>query len=326
MDGIRAVMLGHAVADALGVPVEFKSREELRCDPVSDMRGYGTYCVPAGSWSDDTSMALAALDSLKDGEIRYSEIMDNFAAWMERGEYTPDGNTFDMGGICRDAILAYRNGTSPTRCGPRGEFSNGNGALMRIHPFSLLMYFTGRANGTGIELIHSASSLTHGHERSLLASGIYSFVLWELLDSPCKASVIKGLAKAREYYSASAELSVYEDRLFRKIGGLGCGSYTVQTPCKSIGIDEIRSTGYVVDTLEAAIFCLLTTESYAQCVLKAVNLGSDTDTVAAVAGGLAGAMYGCGAIPKEWLTTLRARDRIESLCSIAADSWSKAAG
>ena len=96
LEQIKAVMIGHAIGDALGVPVEFCEREELKTNPVVDMRGYGTYPVPAGSWSDDTSMSIAALDSLAKGTVNLDEIMDNFVEWVEEGKYTPTGKSFDM--------------------------------------------------------------------------------------------------------------------------------------------------------------------------------------------------------------------------------------
>jgi ADP-ribosylglycohydrolase len=104
---IKAVMLGHAIGDALGVPVEFRSREELREAPVTDMIGYGTYSVPAGTWSDDTSMALAALDSLASGKLNWFEIMLNFVKWLADGAYTSTGEVFDVGGTCKRAILKF---------------------------------------------------------------------------------------------------------------------------------------------------------------------------------------------------------------------------
>ena len=106
---IKAVMIGHAVGDALGVPVEFCSRAELMTDPVTDMRGYGTYPVPAGAWSDDTSMSIAALDVLANGNMDLFDIMTNFVKWLDHGAYTPTGQCFDVGGTCMRAIMNFVN-------------------------------------------------------------------------------------------------------------------------------------------------------------------------------------------------------------------------
>lgn len=318
---IKSVVIGHAVGDALGVPVEFAFREELDKNPVADMEGFGTYPYPAGTWSDDTSMSLAALDSLADGEIKWDKIMHNFGKWLEDGEYTPSGEAFDVGRTCLTAIISYfTKGTKATESGGTDEHSNGNGSLMRIHPFVLYEYIKGTRD---IEVIHKASALTHAHERSKIACGIYAFVLWSIFDKKDKFSAVRsGLNKARKYYrNKSEEISTY-DNLFRRIGLIDWHFEDPDTfrPASS---KEIKSSGYVVDTIEAAMFCLLKSNSYKDCVLNAVNLGGDTDTIAAIAGGLAGALYGYESIPREWLDTLIKREYIEEMCERASNSWEK---
>ena len=322
VDKIKAVMIGHAVGDALGVPVEFCDRAELDEKPVTAMFGYGSYPVPAGAWSDDTSMSLAALDSLAKGEIDYFEIMQNFAKWLEESEYTPTGESFDVGRTCLHSVISFikncrlANGKyrllpefDVTSCGQKGEFANGNGSLMRIHPFVLYAYVNQMSVDEWLGVIVKASALTHSHDRSKIGCLIYTFVLMSLLKDKGKDGIKDALKKAEHYLSACAEFTPYE-RIFK--------SDFAEFPR-----DGIKSSGYVVDTLEAAIWCLLTTENYRDCVLKAVNLGDDTDTVAAVAGGLAGALYGYDAIPKEWLDTLKRRDYIEEMCERASVAWTK---
>lgn len=320
---IKTVMLGHAVGDALGVPVEFMSREELVKNPVTDMRGFGTYNVPAGCWSDDTSMALATLDSLKKGRVDYEEIMDNFSAWLTRDEYTPTGVLFDVGGVCRSSIVNYiKNvGIRAVDCGLSTEYSNGNGSLMRIHPIALYLFFKGLTNKEGIEIIHNASALTHAHKRSKIGCGIYAFVLWELLSGvKCdKTSIIKGICKALDFYKDEEEIKHYTERLSRLISEIDCNLQN--TGALNVLEQDIKSTGYVVDSLEAALWCLLATDSYKECVLKAVNLGEDTDTIGAIAGGLAGALYGFDSIQKAWLNILKKTDYIENMCRDACKNW-----
>lgn len=320
LEQIKAVMLGHAVGDALGVPVEFCDREELDGTPVTDMMGYGTYDVPAGAWSDDTSMSLAAMASLCKGKVDLFEIMTNFIKWLGTGAFTPTGETFDVGRICSEAIMDFAEmayseeygfiqppGFNMADCGKREERSNGNGSLMRIHPFVLYAHFNQLPMSDWMELIRNASSLTHAHERSVLGCLIYAFVLFQLLEAPYKDAVASALRRVEHHLRESSELVHYQ-RLFAP-------------DFANIPRNGIKSSGYVVDSLEAAIWCLLTTDSYRDCVLKAVNLGGDTDTIAAIAGGLAGALYGYDAIPKEWLNTLLRRDYIEQLCERAAANW-----
>lgn len=307
LQNIKAVILGHNVADALGVPVEFVDRKKLDKNPVNEMRGFGTYPYPAGTWSDDTSMTLAALDSLSDGVVDWDDIMIKFGNWLQEGEYTPTGEVFDAGRTCIKSIIDYfAHNYKALECGQINEHSNGNGSLMRILPFVLYCFYNRQSNND-IELIHKASCLTHAHRRSQIACGIYAEIMWQIIENPVIESVQTGLSKAYEIYNGEDEFKHYT-RIFDKDF-----SKTDRT--------LIKSSGYVVDTLEAAIWCLLNTDNYTDCVLKAVNLGDDTDTVAAVAGGMAGALYGYGSIPQEWLDILARRDYIESLCEKAYLKW-----
>ena len=308
---IKAVVLGHAIADALGVSVEFCPREELEAAPVTDMQGFGTYPVPAGCFSDDTSMALAALESLSGGSFDPHDVMQRLGEWYYNGKYTPTGETFDVGSTCATAIENYfEAGMSISECGLRGERSNGNGSLMRIHPFALFVWLDAAARADWESVIDRASALTHAHGRAKLGCKIYTTVLLALLARPEKPSVTLALHEAACRYRSHAEYTHYE-RVF-------------SPDFFSLPRDKIKSTGYVVDTLEAALWCLLITDSYEECVLMAVNLGDDTDTVAAVAGALAGALYGREAIPARWLAMLQKREDVEALCERAATAFIKA--
>ena len=304
---ILDAVMGLCVGDALGVPVEFMSRRSLKLNPVISMREYGTYHKPRGTWSDDTSMTLCFLDSLATG-IDYDDIMKKFVLWYKEGHYTQYGEAFDVGNGTREAILRYISKVEPLCCGGRDEFNNGNGSLMRILP--LLFYL--RSNygenfymkDEAFDQIHKISALTHGHPRSQMACGIYLTVATMLMDETCvNVAVKKGMDKVIKFY---ADNEIYKDEiaLFMRLQ-----SETFEALPES----EIRSSGYVVDTLEAAIWCLLKSNSYAECVLMAVNLGEDTDTVAAVAGGLAGLYYGLGQIPVEWVDAIPGREMIVGL-------------
>ena len=305
MDSVLNGIMGLCVADALGVPVEFKDRIVLSKEPVVDMQGFGTYNQPAGTWSDDTSMTLCLLDSLAGG-LNYGDIMDKFLGWYQRGEYTPHGEAFDIGSATGQALKRFAGGAAPLECGGVSEGDNGNGSLMRILPLVFyLRALYGRKiyeSDEAFEIIHNVSSLTHAHNRSKIACGIYICIASEIINKRgLNDAVDKGINNAFAYYGANGyedELSHYERLGFKDFA---------QTP-----VAEIKSSGYVVDTLEAAIWCLLNSNNYRECVLKAVNLGGDTDTVAAVAGGLAGLQY--KDLPQEWLSAIYRRDYIEGLC------------
>jgi len=304
---IKSGILGLAIGDAVGVPVEFKDRSYLKASPVCNMTGYGTYGLPAGSWSDDTSMTLALLDTLKPG-FEYSQVMDAFKAWMVEGEYTPWDEMFDIGHTTSIAINRYIQGTPPLECGLNDVSSNGNGSLMRILPAAFYIKSQGYNSPFDkdglVELVNNLSALTHAHDRSKIACNIYISCAMALIDNPSMDGLKTGLSKAWAYYN-SHPTYIQEFTNYKRIYNEGF---------KNLEEDEIKSSGYVVDTLEAALWCLMNTSSYKECILKAVNLGSDTDTVAAVAGGLAGLLYGLEGIPYEWINTLVKRDYIEKLC------------
>ena len=303
LEKVKAVMIGHAVGDALGVPVEFASRIEMDKSPVVDMEEGGTYDMPKGTWSDDTSMSLATLDSLASG-LDYDDMMSNFCDWLNKAKYTPNDLVFDIGrGTMKSILRYYRGEAEAIESGQTRETNNGNGSLMRIHPVVLYLANKDMNIEEKIGIIHNISAMTHGHMRSKIACGVYAFVLWELLKNPSLEAVREGLNKAEEFYKGEEELKYY-DRIFSR-------TFVITKR------EDIKSSGYVVDTLEASLWCLLTTSNYKDCVLKAVNLGEDTDTVAAIAGGLAGAIYGYNSIPEDWRNTLIKSDYIEELCEKA---------
>ncbi len=305
---VQSVIIGAAIGDALGVPVEFLSREELAASPVRDMRGFGTHNQPAGTWSDDTSMTLCLLESIgRLQRIDYNDIMQNFVKWLNEAAFTAAHETFDAGIATQEAIARYLQGTAPLACGCRGEYDNGNGSLMRIAPLALFLCQQQVKDTEEIlQTAHHLSALTHGHPRSQMACGIYTLILMNILTgSSLSVAIDNGLKIAQEFYKDNSTYRA-EIPAFKRLGDLAAFQDLPET--------TIRSSGYVVDTLEAVIWCLLHTTSYAECMLTAVNLGDDTDTVGAIAGGLAGAVYGFHAIPQTWLDSLAGLTEINALC------------
>jgi len=305
----KAMIYGHAIGDALGVPVEFEKRETLTANPVQEMRGFGSYDVPAGAWSDDTSMTLCLLDSLAGlGCIDHADIMNRFIRWMDKAEYTPTGVMFDIGRATMQSLMKYVHGTEPLLCGGRSGYDNGNGSLMRIAPMALYLFNKHGADLSADDMqdIHEVSMLTHAHVRSQMACGIYVLIAVRLLDGMELSDAIRtGIACARTIYDEQEDFRL-EMETYGRLWDIEA--------FQVLPMDIIRSSGYVVDTLEAALWCLLNTADYRECVLKAVNLGEDTDTVAAIAGGLAGIAYGWEGIPQEWKDGLLRSDFIERLC------------
>lgn len=286
MSKIHDGIMGLVVGDALGVPYEFKARGSFYAE---DMVGYGTHNQPPGTWSDDSSMTLATLKSLVDCHgIDLNDIMKNFKRWLFTGAFTPWKHTFDVGNTTRRAIDRYKHGVSVYGCGGAMWKDNGNGALMRILPLAFA--------DAGDKEIDAVSGLTHNHEISKAGCRLYVEIARQIMKG-------ESLEWILEY-------------------GLGSmpAEYVRIPSLKYVLEDDIRSSGYVVDTLEAALWCLLHSGSYKNAVLMAVNLGNDTDTVAAVTGGLAGLMYGVGekkgGIPEEWIKQIPRRTWIKKLCTM----------
>lgn len=301
-DRLYGALLGLTVADALGVPVEFRSRSALDHDPVTDMFGYGTYNQPPGTWSDDSTMTWCTVESLAlQSECDTEDMAGRFVRWLTHGYMTPYNELFDIGNATREALERYRTEAVWAKfAGLTHEHSNGNGSLMRILPMAF--YVRNLETAERERLVNEVSSITHRHPRSLLACQIYVEVALKLLEGQSAQQAYQAtVAAINERYAEHAELSAFERVLN---GGLA-----------ALKRDEIRSSGYVVDTLEAAIWCLLTTDSYREAALKAVNLGEDTDTTAAVAGGLAGILYGESSIPPEWLSRIAKLDELRELTS-----------
>lgn len=300
---------GLAIGDALGVPVEFTSREERDKDPVTKMRAYGTHNQPVGTWSDDTSMVLATMDAMCRG-LNYGTVMDCFIKWVRDAEYTAGGAVFDIGGTTYKALNAYHSGADLDKCGADDVFSNGNGSLMRMLPMIYYVQEKWGVNPTDIAIseIYRLSGLTHAHIISKMCCVYYVYIGIYIKLFGERAGLQKcikdGIEAVDEFYSMQSNVPSWEE-LIKK------NSLT-----DSVELDrlEIKSTGYVVDSLEASIWCLYNTSSYKEAVLKAVNLGEDTDTVGAITGSLAGLYYGLNGIPKEWINSLQNKEFINSIC------------
>lgn len=296
MNKVYNGIMGLVVGDALGVPVEFRKRDTFK---ITDMIGYGTYNQPPGTWSDDSSLTLATLESIvKLGKIDPADIMQNFFCWLDDGMFTPYGKVFDVGGGTRRAICRYANGKDASKCGGKTRMDNGNGALMRILPVAMLPDSTYKQIN-----ILSVAHLTHAHFISDYACLLYAAIAENLMNGMGKEEAV----------------SVGIQRLQHNIENVSMlAEYTRLPNIQTLRRVEIKSSGYVVDTLEAALWCFLNTDTYKDCVLLAANLGEDTDTVAAVAGGLAGILYGCGGktgIPDEWIAQIPRRNWIKGLCA-----------
>jgi ADP-ribosyl-[dinitrogen reductase] hydrolase len=279
-------LLGLAVGDALGSTLEFTKRDTKPLH--TEMTGGGPYELKPGEWTDDTAMALALGESLVAcGGFNPREVMDRFVAWWRDGVGSCTGTCFDIGIITSKALASYMGNGDPY-AGPTSFRSAGNGSLMRLAPAVL----HGLSDAERIPaLACEQSRLTHGAAEAVEACAFFSVLLSEAIFGASKAEV---LAPRR-----------WED--VASIANIAAGS--------ALGKDRdaVRSSAYVVDTLEAAIWSVSQTETFEDALILAVNLGDDADSVGAVTGQLAGALYGTSAIPERWLAPLAWRERITRL-------------
>jgi ADP-ribosylglycohydrolase len=309
-DRLTAAIVGVVVGDALGVPVEFTGREMRDRDPVTGMRGQGTWRQLPGTWSDDSSMTLVNADVLADRGWDVEGMMAGYGDWLDRSWWTARGSVFDVGNTTRQAIMYHRIHGDWRECGLDEESANGNGSLMRCMPISCWLF--GRAAEEMVRLAGEASSLTHAHIRSRLCCGWHA--LW------CDA-MLGGADVRTAVLAAGARLRRHVPEPER-----GPLARLLDGSVLDLPREQVPSDGYVVSTLEAAAWCLSRHRSYRDAVLAAVNLGGDTDTTAAVVGGMAGLREGLSGIPQEWLGAIARRDDVLSLaarfsnaCSVA---WS----
>ncbi|HCN49844.1 MAG TPA: hypothetical protein DIT10_12250 [Chryseobacterium sp.] len=300
---VKAGIVGVCIGDALGVPVEFKKREDLKINPVTKMLEYMSWHQPKGTWSDDSSLTLCLVEELTKG-YHLEEIGQSFVRWNKYGHWTAHGKLFDIGGTTRHSIARLIKGESARFSGNIFEEDNGNGSLMRILP--LAFYLEHESDIQKLYLtVKEVSSITHGHFRSVFGCFIYVVFAIQLLKGKSKTEAYKHTQNIALEYAEKHGFNPKEIELFHRI---------LKNDISGYSEEEIKSTGYVLHSLEASLWCFLNSETYSEAVLKAVNLGEDTDTTGAITGGIAGIYYGYESIPQEWLNVLVRKDDIEMLC------------
>ncbi len=300
---VHGGVFGACIGDALGVPVEFLSREELRRDPVRDYRAYGTHNQPAGTWSDDSSLMLALLEALGEG-FTLQKLAGKFLAWWSYGFFTAHGEVFDIGIATSRALDRLATGIDPTLAGGDTAMDNGNGALMRILPLAFFLesrQFPGSRENE-LQLILKVCSLTHRHNISNTACIVFLDFARSLVRGAVPATALQSVRKRSDEYRSI--LGTNHAHHFDRI---------LDSAFTDIPESQIHSTGFVIHTLEASLWCLLNEHDYPAATLRAVNLGDDSDTTAAVTGGLAGIYYGIDSIPPKWQAGLAQRDWIAGL-------------
>jgi ADP-ribosyl-[dinitrogen reductase] hydrolase len=313
---IRDALLGVAVGDALGVPFEFKSQGQMHFSPATDMIGYGTHNQPPGTWSDDTSLTLCLADALCEG-FDLATMARYFILWRREAFWTAHFQLFDIGITTREAIsrldgllLAGKKEELPFLKYGGDERDNGNGSLMRILP--LLFYIENQPITQQFETVWQVSALTHRHIRAAMACMIYLKLAEHLLHG--KEKIAAYLATQTEILALWQEINfaAEEQALFQRV---------IQNDIRTVDVMSLRSGGYVMESIETALYCFLQKEDYASTCLAAVNFGHDTDTTAAIAGGLAGLYYTTEGIPPAWLMLLAREKDITKLAERLQKKW-----
>ncbi|KFF28336.1 ADP-ribosylglycohydrolase family protein [Chryseobacterium vrystaatense] len=302
-NAVKAGIFGVCIGDALGVPVEFKNREDLRKNPVTGYLEYMSWNQPKGTWSDDSSLTLCIADVLTKG-YDLEKIGQSFVKWNKYGHWTAYGRLFDIGGTTRHSIARLIKGESARFSGNIFEEDNGNGSLMRTLPLAFYLKDEGNIEKL-YQMVKEVSAITHGHFRSVFACFMYIVFAIELIKGKSKKESYVYMQKMAFEYSVNQDFNPCEIELFHRV---------LKNDISAYPEEEIKSGGYVLHSLEASLWCFLNSETYAEAVLKAVNLGGDTDTTGAITGGIAGIYYGFENIPEEWISGLVRKEDIEVLC------------
>ncbi len=302
------MLLGIAVGDALGVPFEFSSREQMLKSPAKDMVGFKTHNQPAGTWSDDSSLTFCLAEALTQ-KYTLEAVAINFVKWRNEAYWTAHNEVFDIGMTTTRSIseleTILKKGNSEELKSLKyaaDESDNGNGSLMRILPLIFEIYQ--QPIKTQFEVVWENSALTHKHIRAAMSCMIY-LKLAEYL--------INGLTKEEAYSKTRTDIVNFWEEIDFSENEQVRFIRLIKDDIRSLKALSINSGGYVIESLEASFWSFLTSTSYEECVLKSINFGHDTDTTAAIAGGLAGLYYGSKNIPPFWLASLAKFEEIQEL-------------
>ncbi|PMH44650.1 hypothetical protein BCU68_12440 [Vibrio sp. 10N.286.49.B3] len=290
LDKAQGAMIGLALGDALGTTLEFKPKDSY--SPLTDIVGGGPFRLKAGNWTDDTSMMLCLADSLlAQGEHDADDQMNRYCQWWQDGSNSVTGTCFDIGNTVAEA-LNYFQETGCANAGSTSEYSAGNGSLMRLAPVAIFnSVFRNASPEAVIEAAKLSSITTHAEQRAIESCQIMAWLLYQIFDDTEQALDKKSLFSFLSNYWGSA--NIHQDLI-----NIVNGSFITKSR------EEIRGTGFVVHSLEAALWSFANSNSFKEGALLAANLGEDADTTAAIYGQLAGAFYGYSQLPSTWLEKL----------------------
>lgn len=295
IERVTGALLGLAIGDALGTTLEFKPKDTYQ--PLTDMIGGGSFHLQAGQWTDDTAMMLCLADSLVGkGRIDLRDQIERYIRWYRHGENSCTGTCFDIGMTVRSALSRYESNAIP-EAGSSSPNNAGNGSLMRLAPVAV--FFAHDSEEVAMEAAKLSSITTHGESRCMQACELMALLLHRIFNTKSLPSKDAFLAKVLNDYLALRPDSHADVRL------IASGKFVEKSR------DEIHGSGYVIASLEAALWCFTHSESFEEGVLLAANLGEDADTTAAIFGQLAGAFYGRRNLPSQWKRIVAWESRLE---------------
>lgn len=301
MSDIKNCLIGLAVGDAMGVPIEEYDRSRLLNKPITNMLGFGNYFVPAGSWSDDTSMTLATIESIVECKnVEITDIANKLCEWINDAKYTPTNELFSIKDNTRFSLMRYWESKNALTCGGVKASSNDNGSLIRMSPIALYCFYKKLPDKKIYDLVYKVSSITNANIISIASCFIYVKFMMYILNGKTIEESYKLIKKYK--YDKFFDIS-YLDEFDRLLNN----------DISKLPINDIYSDDYCVHALEACIWVLLNTNSYESAVIGSINLGECTDNLGSLTGAIAGIFYKSKGIPKSWIDTLQRKDYIDKL-------------
>jgi ADP-ribosyl-[dinitrogen reductase] hydrolase len=301
IDQVKGLFFGLAIGDAMGVPAEFLSRAHLKANPVQSFQSKYFDDENRGIWSDDSSLTFCLAETIIEG-YSVELLAEKIKAWYLTGYWAPRDTPFEIGIATHNAIERLEKGISAAESGENGEYSNGNGSLMRVAP--LAFYLLDTSIEERFQVVKAASSITHAHIRSTVACFFYVEFLQNLIKTKDKVEAFETTQNTVRDYINSTSCNNEEKALFLRL---------FYDKIQDLDEEEIFSTAYVIHTLEASIWSFLNTDSHESAILKAINLGHDSDTTGSVTGALAGAYYGYSSINSQFKRSIIRNKEIENL-------------
>ncbi len=286
-DRIKGALVGLACGDAVGTTLEFKKRGSF--DPICDMVGGGPFKLDAGQWTDDTSMALCLAHSLAhQKKFDATDQMNRYCNWYQYGYMSSNGNCFDIGLTVSAALRKYLETKNPFS-GSTDERSSGNGSIMRLAPIPIFYHDDYESC---IKYSGESSRTTHGSAECIDSSKLFSSLIFNAFHASSKSNIFEN----SEYEPYCEKVSAIANLEFM-----------------SLKYDQITGSGYVIESLNSALWCFMNGASFEECILLAANLGNDADTTAAICGQISGAYYGMSGIPEHWRNKITMAKEIEGL-------------